>query len=104
MKLETLSYRRSKWSVEKFPAMDGPNTLVLVFGAPSFLDHPDPIKDLAAAYPQSIMIGCSTAGEIFDERVLDESLSVAVLSFEHTKLVRADAIADSVAKSLEAGM
>lgn len=103
MNLETFTYSKSKWSVDKFPQLDSPNTLVIVFGAPSFRDNPAPIKELAAAYPQSVVIGCSTAGEIFGETVQDESLSVAVLRFEHTRLVRADAKIAAAGESFEAG-
>lgn len=103
MKLATFTYQKSKWSVDQFPALDAPETLVIVFGAPSFLDNPAPIEKLAAAYPKSVVMGCSTAGEIFDETVSDESLSVAVLRFEHTRLMHADAHIQSAGESFEAG-
>jgi len=103
MKLETFAYNKSKWSVEKFPALDSPQTLVIVFGAPAFVDDPTPIKELAAAYPQSVVIGCSTAGEIFGETVHDESLSVAVARFEQSRLIRADVHIDAASESFEAG-
>ncbi len=103
MKLETFTYRKSKWSSEKFPDLDSPSTLVIAFGAPSFLDQPAPVKELAAAYPQSVVIGCSTAGEIFGDLVQDESLSVAVMRFDSTRLVRADAKIESAGESFQAG-
>lgn len=103
MKLETFTYKKSKWSVEKFPALDSPQTLVMAFGAPSFVDNPAPVQELAAAYPQSVVVGCSTAGEIFNQTVQDESLSAAVVKFEHTRLVRADAQIKTASESFQAG-
>jgi hypothetical protein len=54
MKLATLRYSASKgWEVP-FPALDSPQTLVIVFGATTFLDQPDPIQELTRAYPHPI--------------------------------------------------
>src|SRR5258705_7901087 len=78
MKLETLKYAHARWAPDKFPALDSDNTLVVAFGAPSFRDNPAPIAELGRAFPNSVVIGCSTAGEIFGDTVMDESLSVGV--------------------------
>jgi hypothetical protein len=55
---------------------------VVVFGAPEFLDQPKPIEQLAGAYPQAHMVGCSSSGEIFGTEVFDGTLAVAVAKFE----------------------
>lgn len=65
VKLETFVYkRRSGWSVAALPALDSDQTVVLVFGAPSFRQTPEPIQALIRAYPRSHIIGCSSSGEI----------------------------------------
>ncbi|HTN84991.1 MAG TPA: FIST N-terminal domain-containing protein, partial [Sorangium sp.] len=66
MILETFHYDRDsrKWSVRVMPVLDSDRTLVLVFGAPEFLDDPGAIRELRRAYPRSHMVGCSSAGEI----------------------------------------
>ncbi len=74
------------WSVAQFPALDSPQTLVMIFGAPEYRDQPAPIEALLQAYPHSIVVGCSSAGEISGGQVHDASLSVAVARFEHTQL------------------
>lgn len=61
-------------------------TLVLIFGAPEFIDQPAALDELAAAYPKSTIIGCSTSGEIYGESIHDKSLSVGIVKFEHTRL------------------
>lgn len=87
MKLSTFSYHAGgRWSVDRFPALDSDNTLLIVFSAPEFIDNPGIISELAAAYPRSKMIGCSSAGEIAGPLVNDASVSVAVLRFERSRI------------------
>ena len=40
------------------------------------------LKQLSAAFPQSVVMGCSTAGEIAGDAVHDDSICVAVAQFE----------------------
>lgn len=90
MELQTFQYTdqqgRQGWSVEKFPALDSENTLILIFCSPNFIKNPEPIKELAKHYPQAKMIGCSSAGEIAGPLVSDKSISVAVVKFEKTPI------------------
>lgn len=87
MQLQTIHYRKnSGWSVSSFPDMDSPNTLVLIFAAPEFIDDPSAIQELAGHYPASKIIGCSSAGEISGSRILDNSISVAIAKFEKTEI------------------
>lgn len=104
MKLETFAYSKDGgWSLQPFPLMDSKQTLVVVFGAPAFADEPSPILELIAAYPQSHFMGCSTAGEIFGTYIQDDSLSVAVIQFEHTRVACADTAVASAMDSYRAG-
>lgn len=87
MQLHTFQYMQaSGWSIPSFPEVDSPNTLILIFCAPEFIDHPEPIKELAKHYPKSKIIGCSSAGEIAGHQILDHSISVAIAKFEHTPI------------------
>lgn len=86
MKLETFQYKNQQWTVSQFPKWDSPNTLVLIFAAPQFINNPEPIIALSKAYPTSKIIGCSSAGEINGVTVEDNTLSVAVMAFEKTPL------------------
>lgn len=91
MKLTTFGYQREKgWSVPAFPGLDAERTLVMVFGAPEFMEHQGPLNELISSFPRSKIVGCSGAGEILGKRVSDHSLSVAVLGFEHTDIRIAD--------------
>ncbi|MFO0981249.1 MAG: FIST N-terminal domain-containing protein [Planctomycetota bacterium] len=90
MKLETLTWdARNGWSQQPFPALDGEQTLVLAFGSTEMIDQPAPIAALQKAYPRSHLTGCSTSGEIYQTKVMDHTLAVAIVRFEHTQLVSA---------------
>jgi hypothetical protein len=57
-----------------------------------------------SAYPRAHVIGCSTAGEIFDSSIKDDSLSVAVCRFGKTTLRSTSAPVTCAAESREAGL
>jgi hypothetical protein len=48
--------------------------LVLAFGSGPPLAGPAPLAELAARLPGALLVGCSTAGEICDTRVADDTL------------------------------
>lgn len=79
---------RAGWSAP-LPAWDSAATLVVVFGPSALLDtpaHPG-LRDLLTAYPRAVVTGCSTAGEVLDDALADDSLTVAVLRFAVTRVV-----------------
>lgn len=104
MKLQTFTYSAEKgWSTYPFPSLDSKQTLLLIFGAASFFDDQEPVKELIKAFPSSHIMGCSTAGEIFETSIQDDSLSVAVIQFEHTQLSSATTKVASAKDSYKAG-
>jgi hypothetical protein len=103
VQLQTFQYIGKSWSVENFPDLDSENTLVLVFAAPEYIHNPSPIRTLSKHYPQSKIIGCSSAGEISGEYIVDHSLSVAVIKFEQTKIKISARPIESSEKSYQTG-
>lgn len=104
MKLETLQITDDNYSDYTLPALDSENTLVLIFGHPDLINKPGIIADIAQQYPKSHILGCSTSGEIFADKVFDSSLSIAVMQFEKTKLKSTFTAIDSVENSFNAGV
>ncbi len=102
MKVATIRYVLGAWSAP-FPDLDSDNTLVLVFGAAELGMRAELFARLAAAYPRSQLIGCSTAGEIDQERIWDDTLTVAVVRFERTRVRRAHAMLEHAKDSYTAG-
>jgi hypothetical protein len=104
MELQSFQYTLgSGWSIPSFPEMDSENTLILVFAAPEFIENPAPIKELAAKYPKSKMIGCSSAGEISGSYIYDKSLAVAIARFDKTSIEIVKKPIERVEDSYKAG-
>ena len=96
MEVTTFRHARGAWS-HAFPALDAPSTLVLAFASPAYRDRADVFAALAAAYPRSTLIGCSSAGEIEGAELHDDSVTVAVIRFASTRVRRAETpIADAL--------
>lgn len=103
--MKTFSYTpREGWSQRLPVELDSPQTLVLAFCAPGYYDRRDPVHELLAAFPQSQVLGCSSAGEIYGAELRDESLSCAAVRFSHTRLRRAYARVEGTAGSFAAGV
>ncbi len=83
--------------------MDGPATLVLAFGPTPLLDDGEPLARLAATYPRSVILGCSSAGEIVGDTIRDGGLGVVAARFDRTALQRASIAVESVDDSFAAG-
>jgi hypothetical protein len=82
--------------------LDGPSTVVLAFGDRAM--HTErALRDLTAAFPNSLVTGCSTAGEICGTTVVDGTLTVVVCRFEATRVGRAWAEVGAQDESAEAG-
>lgn len=71
--------------------------LVLYFGATAVLESADnPVATLRARFPDALIAGCSTAGEILGDTVSDGSIAALAITFGDTR-VRAEAITVSAA-------
>ena len=103
MRVGTLRFGgKSGWS-SSFPDLDSKRTLVIVFGAPEYLENARPLEQLRSAYPLATIIGCSTAGEILDAAIHDQSLAAAVVRFQYTDLAHASASVRNAGDSRSAG-
>ena len=104
MKLETFFYtQQGGWSVDEFPGFDSERTWVIIFGSPEYIDAPEPIQEIVQAYPNSHIVGCSSSGEIFGATMVDHSLAVGVIQFEHTTLTATTTSVQAVEESFAAG-
>lgn len=74
--------RAAGWN---WPAAPRAPQLVLYFGAKACLDGAaGPVRELLARFPNSVVCGCSTAGEILGSRIYDDSVVAALVEFEST--------------------
>lgn len=89
MQVSTHVFRPSQgWDQAPSATLDSANTLLLVFAEAGRKAGwvRDALAGLARDFPRSRIMGCSTAGEIYDDNLYDASLVLAVLRFEHTRL------------------
>lgn len=87
MQLSTHKYAPdSGWDQQPDSSMDSRSTLVVMFGPSETAPIDSAIESITETFPNSVITGCSTAGEIFADDVTDKILSVAVLKFENTAL------------------
>lgn len=61
--------------------------LAICFGSRSILADKRTYRALKAQFPQADIVTCSTAGEIFGPQVFDDTLSVAAMRFDHTRVL-----------------
>lgn len=65
--------------------------LVFLFGSTNILENSIMITDVNNLYKNAHIFGCSTSGEIYGTQVLDDSLVLTAVEFEHTKIETASA-------------
>jgi hypothetical protein len=78
--------------------------LLLVFGAVAFFENPGLAQALTQRFPHAQWLGCSTAGEISGQGVLDGTCTVTAVKFADTRLVAAQANVEKMADSEFAGL
>ena len=64
----------------------GKSQLVLVFGSPDTIKTPDIFEHLKSTYPNADIVFSSTAGEILDNAVYDDTAVVTAIQFEKTTI------------------
>lgn len=78
--------------------------IFFVFISPLFEASEQFIKELSAKFPECQIIGCSTAGEIIGNEVVDNSIALTAVRFEKTKLKLVDIdLADNEMDSFKTG-
>ena len=100
MRTELIQYKNSAWSK---PAELASAQLVLYFAGKKLLNSGERYLELKIFYPTAHILGCSTGGEIFGDEVLDDTISVAAISFQHTTLKTASVHVESIHDSFNAG-
>lgn len=86
------------------PVQSGESQLVLIFGSTAQLQKSGRFEAVRAAFPSALIAGCSTAGEIHDTVVSDDTLVISVLTFQRTRLKLAKAHIGDPKGSYEAGL
>ncbi|MET0085025.1 MAG: FIST N-terminal domain-containing protein [Sedimenticola sp.] len=104
MKVSLHRYQDAGWDSPPDGGMDTSQTLVIIFAAarpgPALLSE---LSNLHTIFPRSVLIGCSSSGEIYGEELNDDSIVLAVVQFEDTRLRQVNYPIDDAAHSATAG-
>ena len=85
MKVNQISLSGRNWCDALSTISVDPN-LFLLFVSPGFTLKTDVLSELYHRYPDALVIGCSTAGEISGITVKDHSIALTAIQFEKTQL------------------
>lgn len=77
--------------------------LVLLFGSVEQVRESGCLEQARKHYPEAHIVGCTTAGLIHDARVMDDTITLTAVRFEHTRIALVHAEIENVADSLAAG-
>ena len=91
------------WKNIETRTLAGDAQWVMVFGGRRLLEDNTLFKQVRNKYPSAQMVTCSTAGEIFDTNVSDNSLSVTAIHLEKTTLAFTTTEIRTYAESYDAG-
>ncbi len=76
----------SDWQTVKGSLEGVKAQLVFVFAYTAFFKEPSNLVKVKEMYPEALLVGCSTSGEITDTRVYENSVSLTAVHFERTRL------------------
>ena len=82
---EETSNDAKTWQPDTSAGLGSAADLVLVFGSSRLLQALN-MDQVRARYPKALIAGCSTAGEICQDEVHDDTLVLTAVDFEHTTL------------------
>lgn len=78
-------YHNGKWDVPLASRLNSKSTVCFVFFGPD-METQHAVSELSSALPDSIIIGCSGAGEIYGTALRDDSLIATIVKFEQATL------------------
>ncbi|NNF06396.1 MAG: hypothetical protein HKN21_06520 [Candidatus Eisenbacteria bacterium] len=72
--------------LEEAREIDSPETVVFAFCSPLYKEEPNALSELKSAFPNSVVVGCSTSGEIHQGEIHDLSISAAALQLDKSRI------------------
>ena len=104
MKVAQLLYKDGQFAVAKGDEISGDSAnLVLGFGAKQVLEDNNLYAILKEKYPSADIVLSSTSGEIYNDTVYDNTLSVIIIEFEKTRIKTVNVNIKDTPGSYEAG-
>ncbi|MBT8310507.1 MAG: hypothetical protein HKN96_12550 [Flavobacteriaceae bacterium] len=102
MKVQQISLSQDTWKTD-LENLNIPANLFLLFVSIGFNDKEALLDTLSGGYPDAIIVGCSTAGEINDVQVVDNTVSLSAVQMEKVQLRSESVILDDMKNSYKTG-
>lgn len=77
--------------------------LVLGFGSRDLISNPNSFDAIKNKFPNAEILLCSSSGEIYDNEVIDNTISITAISFSKTKIKTSEVDINDFSTSFEAG-
>lgn len=77
--------------------------LVIGFGSSALVSQEESFKNIKSKFPNAIIAMCSSAGEIYEKEVLDDSISLVAIQFQSTTIKTSEINIQDFDSSYEAG-
>jgi len=90
-------------AAEDLNQIDFEPNLILLFGGKTILQESQWVQEIRRKFPQAILAGCSTSGEINGTSVHDETISANFVAFEKSSVVYHETDISDPEKSSEIG-
>jgi hypothetical protein len=91
------------WVKPNNPSENFEADLIFAFGSTQLIKEGIALAALKARYPNAIFMGGSSAGEIYDTSVLDDTIIATLVKFEKTKIKQVSLSVKEVADSYQVG-
>jgi hypothetical protein len=100
IKVEQLIFSNGKWQ-EGNSELGHKAQLVFVFGCENLIRNKEIFNELKQRYANAYITGCTTAGEIYQDSVFQDTLSATAIYFENTPIKSFTAEINDPSKSYE---
>lgn len=104
MKTEQRQYEDGAWMTTKDNSLGQDANLVMVYGSRDLIGNEDLFNEVKEMYPNAHIISGTTAGEIMDDMVYDDTLVLTAVQFEKTEIKVANMNINDAEDSFQAGV
>jgi len=103
MNIQQFQYTEKSGWLPQLPEKGDSSQLIMIFGDLKILKSQEIFNEFKNKYKNAILFGCSTSGEIFSDRVFDDTAVASVIHFEKTQLQLGSLRLSNANDSLQAG-
>lgn len=86
MEIRQLSFDKGLWTTTVDHKFDNDPALVLNFGSKKLIEDSSTFDHLRKEFPTSTIVSCSTAGEIHNDGISDNTCVATAIAFKHTTI------------------